>query len=310
MVCVDTLGELVKTWRESSGMKLSEFARLVASYDPRPVEERVKYQDIQNLERGKAKKPRYMLALARAMGCTVEDLEELRAPPPRDRHLLIQHSVGAGKTSTALFAMHSLMRNVRPVWVVGRTQGGMPERIWGDGDYPVGATEKYAEVSTADQHAFACRIVGDSMVPRYMPGEFALVEPSVAPELEDDVLVRLQTGETMLKRLLSRRGGVRLGSYNSQEVLTFDEDEITWMYYVAHPIPARRIKLRVDLERPPETMPGALDEPPPPPAPAPRDPEAVEKEARAALAAIKKPPVQPGVRSTRKAPPASKKKEA
>lgn len=139
------------------------------------------------------------------------------------------------------------MRNRRPVWVVGMTQAGMTERIWTDGDYPAGELEYWADVSTTDEHAFACRVVGDSMVPRYMPGEYALVEPNTAPELEDDVLVRLATGQTMLKRLLSRRGGIRLGSYNSAEVMTFREDEVTWIYYVAHPIPARRIKQRIDL---------------------------------------------------------------
>lgn len=143
------------------------------------------------------------------------------------------------------------LRNQRPVWVVGSTQGGMPARVWTDADYPVGATEEFADVSTTDPHAFACRVVGDSMVPRYMPGEFALVEPSTTPELEDDVLVRLQTGETMLKRLLSRRGGVRLGSYNTTEVMSFREEEITWMYYVAHPIPVRRIRQRIDLDAAP-----------------------------------------------------------
>ncbi len=148
---------------------------------------------------------------------------------------------------------HYRIKNRRPVWVVGRTQGGLPERLWDDGGQPVGATDQFADVATSDDHAFACRVVGDSMVPRYMPGEYALVEPSVAPEPEDDVLVRLATGETMLKRLLGRRSGIRLGSYNSQEVMTFREEEISWMYYVAHPIPARRIRQRVDepgLERP------------------------------------------------------------
>lgn len=86
------------------------------------------------------------------------------------------------------------------------------------------------------------------MVPRYQHGEYALVEPGTVPDIEDDVLVRLAGGETMLKRLLSRRNGIRLGSYNSPEVLTFREEEIAWMYYVAHPIPTRRIRQRVDLQ--------------------------------------------------------------
>lgn len=131
------------------------------------------------------------------------------------------------------------------VFVVGRAQGGLPERIWTDGDYPVGATDEYAEIATGDPHAFLVPIVGDSMVPRYNPGEFALVEPGTEPELEDDVLVRLTTGETMLKRLLARRGGIRLGSYNAADTHTYRLEDLTWMYYVAHPVPARKIKNRM-----------------------------------------------------------------
>jgi phage repressor protein C with HTH and peptisase S24 domain len=136
-------------------------------------------------------------------------------------------------------------RNLRRVFVVGRAQGGMPERLWTDGDYLVGATDEFADLATADPHAFLSPIVGTSMSPRYNPGEFALVEPATEPELEDDVLVRLATGETMLKRLISRRGGITLASYNEPGTLLFKESEISWLYYVAHPVPARKIKQRM-----------------------------------------------------------------
>ena len=133
----------------------------------------------------------------------------------------------------------------RPVWVVGRGSGGkMPERVWTDGDYPVGVTEEYAELATSDPHAFLGEVVGPSMIPRYNPGEFFLVEPGTEPEVEDDVLVRLKDGQTLLKRLLSRRGGYRLGSYNSEETLFYKVEEVSWIYYVAHPVPRRRIKNR------------------------------------------------------------------
>ena len=141
------------------------------------------------------------------------------------------------------------MRAPRAVPVVGRCQGGFPARTWGDGDQPIGVTDEYAMVATIDDNAFVCQVVGPSMVARYMPGEYALIEPNTAPEIEDDVLVRLHTGETMLKRLLSRRGGVRLGSYADPEVFSYREDEITWMYYVAHPIPARRIQHRMESDQ-------------------------------------------------------------
>jgi phage repressor protein C with HTH and peptisase S24 domain len=130
----------------------------------------------------------------------------------------------------------------RRVFVIGNMQRGLPERIWTDEDYPVGATNKYAEIVTNDQRAFLIPVVGHSMAPRYNAGEFALVLPATEPELEDDVLVRLATGETMLKRLLARRGGIRLGSYADPEVHTYQPEEITWMYYVAHPVPARQIR--------------------------------------------------------------------
>lgn len=134
---------------------------------------------------------------------------------------------------------------VRDVPVVGKGSGGlMPERLWTDGDYPVGVTDSCAEIATSDPHAFLIGVDGHSMVPRYNPSEYALVEPGTPPELEDDVLVRLSTGQTMLKRLLSKRDGWKFGSYNSTEVLFYEAAEVTWVYYVAHPVPRRKIKTR------------------------------------------------------------------
>lgn len=131
--------------------------------------------------------------------------------------------------------------------VVGQGAGGaMPERIWSDGDFPTGQTNEYAEVISPDPHAFIIRVVGISMIPKFTPGDYALVEPGTEPDIEDDVLVRLANGQTMLKRLLSRRSGhIRLGSYNDDEILVFSKEEITWMYYVAYPVPSRKIKSRV-----------------------------------------------------------------
>lgn len=134
---------------------------------------------------------------------------------------------------------------LKRVWVVGRASGGvMPGRIWTDGDYPAGATENYGEIASADPLAFLIDVAGTSMVPRYNPGEFALVEPGTDPEIEDDVLVRCKNGTTLLKRLLSKRGGYMFGSWNSPEILHYPLEDISWVYYVAHPVPRRKIKSR------------------------------------------------------------------
>ena len=133
----------------------------------------------------------------------------------------------------------------RPVYVVGRANGGLPERIWTDGGYLVGATEEFAVLATDDPHAFLTPVIGTSMVPVYNPGDFAFVEPSTEVDLGDDVLVRLTTGETMLKQLRVRReDGIQLGSYGEPGTLYFKPNEITWMYYVAHPVRRKKIKTR------------------------------------------------------------------
>lgn len=131
------------------------------------------------------------------------------------------------------------------IWVVGKGAGGLPARIWSDGDYPVGVTERFGLVASTDPHAFLTEVSEESMIPKYTPGDFALVEPGTEPELEDDVLVRLSSGETMIKRLLSRRGAYRFGSYNSTAVLHFRFEDVDWVYYVAHPVPRRKIKSRM-----------------------------------------------------------------
>lgn len=133
---------------------------------------------------------------------------------------------------------------VKKVWVVGKGQGGMAERIWTDGGYPVGITDEYAEINSSDPHAFLVRVEGSSMYPKFEEGNFALVEPGTEPELEDCVLVRLKSGQTMIKRLLSRRSGYKLGSYNDPVIHEFSRDEVTWCYYIAHEVPRRRIKSR------------------------------------------------------------------
>jgi phage repressor protein C with HTH and peptisase S24 domain len=131
----------------------------------------------------------------------------------------------------------------RRIYVIGKTAGGLPAILWMDGDTPVGATNEYAELASSDPRAFICPVVGDSMFPRFMPGEYVLVQPSRPPEIEDTVLVRFEDGETMLRRLLSRRDHhVRLGAWNDPTIVTYREDEITWMYSVAHAVPAWMIK--------------------------------------------------------------------
>lgn len=204
--------------RQARGLTKTGFAKLVGVSQP----------TVTDWENGKMQPNGVnLLNASRVLGMSPEQLMTGRASPQKD---------------AAVLARPTKQSEARKVWVVGNGQGGMPDRIWTDGDYPVGASDRYAEEHTNDAHAFIIKLHGDSMVPRYMPGEYVLIEPSIPPDLEDDVLVRLATGETMVKRLLSRRGGIRLGSYSTPEVMTFSDSEITWMYYISNRVPPHKIK--------------------------------------------------------------------
>jgi SOS-response transcriptional repressor LexA len=129
--------------------------------------------------------------------------------------------------------------------VFGKGMGGMPDRVFTDEGLPMGASDDYAEVFSSDKNAFVVKVDGSSMYPKYVHGEYALVEPNTAPEIEDDVIVKTVKGEVMIKRLISKRNGYHLASYNDPTVYTFQQNEIVWMYYVAYPVPARKIRTRL-----------------------------------------------------------------
>jgi SOS-response transcriptional repressor LexA len=129
--------------------------------------------------------------------------------------------------------------------VLGKGMGGMPDRVFTDEGLPAGGSDDYAEIYSADRNAFVVRVDGSSMYPKYVHGEYALVEPNTAPEIEDDVILKTKNGQVMIKRLVSKRNGVHLASYNDPVVYMFQPDEIIWMYYVAYPVPARKIKTRI-----------------------------------------------------------------
>ena len=89
----------------------------------------------------------------------------------------------------------------RRVPVVGTTQAGPPDRIWEELGYPVGWGDGFLEVFTNDANAYALRVVGDSMTPRLLEGEFVLVSPNSRPTPGEEVVARTLDGQVMVKVL-------------------------------------------------------------------------------------------------------------
>lgn len=126
------------------------------------------------------------------------------------------------------------LKAIRRIPVIGDVKAG-DEGYLEELEHPVGFGEGYVEYPTADPNAYAVRVRGDSMHPRYRAGEFVIVEPNIAPQEGDDVVVVCANGRKMLKQLNWRRDGeVQLLSVNNgYDPLTLTLEDISSVQLVA-----------------------------------------------------------------------------
>ena len=126
------------------------------------------------------------------------------------------------------------MRERKGIPVVGEVKGG-DDGYLDELQYPVGHGESVVDYPTDDPSAYALRVRGDSMHPRYRAGEFIVVEPSIEPQTGDDVVVSLSDGRKLLKELNWRRDGeVQLLSVNNHfGPLTLQESTVQFIHLVA-----------------------------------------------------------------------------
>jgi phage repressor protein C with HTH and peptisase S24 domain len=85
--------------------------------------------------------------------------------------------------------------------VINRVSAGYP-KDFGDLNYPRGVADDYVgcpDVQDAD--AFAARVHGDSMAPKYGEGDIVIFSPAAAPRNGDDCFVRFDNGHTTFKRV-------------------------------------------------------------------------------------------------------------
>jgi phage repressor protein C with HTH and peptisase S24 domain/DNA-binding transcriptional regulator YiaG len=97
---------------------------------------------------------------------------------------------------------------VRRIPVINKVAAGYPQEFT-DLGYPVGIADEYvtAPEEMSDPNAFAARVVGDSMEPKYSEGDLVIFSPAAAVESGDDCFVRFAVtggksdGETTFKRV-------------------------------------------------------------------------------------------------------------
>ncbi len=89
--------------------------------------------------------------------------------------------------------------------------------------------------SCRDENGFWLRITGDSMSPRYEPGDLVMVMPNVEPRNGDLVVVKTKEGSVHFKIFHWSIDNLklRLTSYNSlYPEMMFERERIDWVYPV------------------------------------------------------------------------------
>lgn len=92
----------------------------------------------------------------------------------------------------------------RLIPIVGRVEAG-PDGLLHIDDFNRDSPDGYLLWFTTCTEAYALRIRGESMSPRYLPGEFVGVDPCAEVLPSDEVIVLLKDGRRMIKRLLWQR---------------------------------------------------------------------------------------------------------
>jgi phage repressor protein C with HTH and peptisase S24 domain len=85
--------------------------------------------------------------------------------------------------------------------VINKVSAGYP-RDFTDMSYPKGIADEYVGCpDVRDSDAFAARVHGDSMTPKYREGDIVIFSPAAVPKDGDDCFVRFDDGHTTFKRV-------------------------------------------------------------------------------------------------------------
>jgi repressor LexA len=120
--------------------------------------------------------------------------------------------------------------------VVNRVSAGYPKDFT-DLSYPKGSADQYISCpEVSDKDAFAARVHGDSMVPKYREGDIVIFSPAAATRSGDDCFVRFEDGHTTFKRVFfendeSGRPVLRLQPRNEKyRAQTIPSERVSGLY--------------------------------------------------------------------------------
>jgi phage repressor protein C with HTH and peptisase S24 domain len=119
----------------------------------------------------------------------------------------------------------------KPLPLLGFAQAGSGG-FFDDAGFPAGeGWDQIAFPELGDQHAYALKISGQSMLPVYREGDIILVSPSAPLHRGDRVVVKTRDGEVMAKQLERQSTTtIELRSLNAEhEDRTLAVEDVVWM---------------------------------------------------------------------------------
>ena len=117
--------------------------------------------------------------------------------------------------------------------VINKVAAGYPSEFT-DLGYPVGVADDYVQCPDIDDaNAFAIRVCGDSMEPRYREGDILIISPAAAVRSGDDCFIRIDVShETTFKRVFfDPEETIRLQPLNERyPPQVFPRDQVSALY--------------------------------------------------------------------------------
>ncbi len=95
--------------------------------------------------------------------------------------------------------LQRLTSNIIPV--INRPSAGYPDGVSDMRSLPQGAEAYVSCPDINDAAAFAARVHGDSMTPKYPEGDIVIFSPALPPRDGDDCFIRFADGQTTFRRL-------------------------------------------------------------------------------------------------------------
>ncbi len=207
-------------------------ARLAAGLNQAQLAKAVGYSvgTYQDIEDGRSQMSEKMAAkVARVLGVDVEDLTNGSDHPP-ERHAT-SGSFGTAPELRMGPGMEGVRAKMVPLLSLAQCGAMM---AYDDAAYDHSGFVCY---NPQDSKAFAVRLAGDSMQPKFDAGDVAVIYPSKPPRNGGVVIAKLREdhgGDVMFKLYSAARDQVTLSSYNpAYPPMSWPKEAFAWIYPVA-----------------------------------------------------------------------------